>query len=197
VKWIVERVLGPIMRRPRRPSLIIDARITRIDDDSRSTTYLPAGNITPRITNGTGTLPSKMVEVPARAVLAAPISIRPAATATVRIDEARINFRSGENRAKYEKLVGMQPDVGVTDNPQASRLELTVDGGTAVLNYERTPKSLVLVHTEVPAALRGQHLGDRLVESAIERARAEGLRIVAVCQFVRAYLRKHPEHGIR
>jgi predicted GNAT family acetyltransferase len=91
----------------------------------------------------------------------------------------------------------MEPDEGVTDNPQASRLELTVDGETAVLNYERTPKSLVLVHTEVPPALRGRHLGDRLVESAIERARAEGLRIVAVCQFARAYLSKHPEHGIR
>ena len=85
----------------------------------------------------------------------------------------------------------------VTDNPQGNRFELAIEGQTAVLNYERTPTSLVLVHTEVPASLRGRHLGDRLVEGAIAHARQQGLRIVAVCRFVRAYLRKHPEHGIK
>jgi hypothetical protein len=32
-----------------------------------------------------------------------------------------------------------------------------------------------------------------LVKAAIDSARAEGLRIIAVCPFVRAYLRRHPE----
>ena len=91
----------------------------------------------------------------------------------------------------------MEAESSVIDNPQENRFELSVDGQTAVLNYERTPKSLVLVHTEVPSSLRGRHLGDRLVEGALTHARAEGLRVVAVCQFVRAYLRKHPEHGIK
>ena len=91
----------------------------------------------------------------------------------------------------------MPTDSSVIDNPQENRFELAVEGQTAVLNYERTPKSLVLVHSEVPASLRGRHLGDRLVEGAIEHARGQGLRIVAVCPFVRTYLRKHPEHGIR
>jgi predicted GNAT family acetyltransferase len=50
-----------------------------------------------------------------------------------------------------------------------------------------------LVHTEVPPALRGRHLGDTLVKAAFDHARAERLRVVAVCPFVRAYLRKHPE----
>lgn len=81
----------------------------------------------------------------------------------------------------------------VADNREASRFELTVDGQTAFMQYERTPKSLVLVHTEVPPALRGRHLGDALVNGAFEHARAERLRVVAVCPFVRAYLRKHPE----
>ena len=85
----------------------------------------------------------------------------------------------------------------VIDNPPENRFELSVDGQTAVLNYERTPKSLVFVHTEVPASLRGRHLGDRLVEGAIARAREQGLRVIAVCPFVRTYLRKHPEHGIK
>jgi hypothetical protein len=86
----------------------------------------------------------------------------------------------------------------VIDNPQAQRFELIVDGETAVLEYQRTPNSLILVHTEVPPALRGRHLADVLAKAAIDRAHAEKVRVVAVCPFVRAYLRRHPqESGIR
>jgi predicted GNAT family acetyltransferase len=80
----------------------------------------------------------------------------------------------------------------ITDNRRASRFELTVDGHTGVLVYKRTPESLVLVHTEVPPPIRGRHFGDALVKAAIDAAHAEGLQVVAVCPFVRAYLRKHP-----
>lgn len=80
----------------------------------------------------------------------------------------------------------------VIDHPGERRFELTVAGQTAVLNYERTPKSLILVHTEVPPAFRGRHLADALAKAAIEGARAEKLQVVAICPFVKAYLRKHP-----
>jgi uncharacterized protein len=50
---------------------------------------------------------------------------------------------------------------------------------------------LTLIHTEVPEALRGRHLGDELVEAALAAGHSAGLRIVAVCPFVQAYLRKH------
>ncbi len=80
----------------------------------------------------------------------------------------------------------------VTDNCEASQFELVVDGQTGVLKYERTPTALVLVHTEVPPSLRGRHLADALAKAAIDAGHAERLRIVAVCPFVRAYLRKHP-----
>ena len=51
----------------------------------------------------------------------------------------------------------------------------------------------MLVHTELPPALRGRHLGDALVRAAFEHAHAERLRVVAVCPLVRAFLRRHPE----
>jgi uncharacterized protein len=81
---------------------------------------------------------------------------------------------------------------GIRDNRAESRFELTRDGQTAILVYDRTPKSLVLVHTEVPPALRGHHLGEALVKAGVEAARAEGLSIIATCPFARKYLRKHP-----
>jgi predicted GNAT family acetyltransferase len=85
------------------------------------------------------------------------------------------------------------PAVPVSDNRAAHRFELAVDGHVAFLNYERTPDTLVFVHTEVPLPLRGRHLGDVLVKAGLDAARREGLRIVAECPFVRSYLRKHPE----
>jgi predicted GNAT family acetyltransferase len=79
----------------------------------------------------------------------------------------------------------------VVDNREAHRFELVVDGKTAVLAYERTPTSLVLLHTQVPPSLRGRHLADTLAKAGVESAHAEGLQVVAKCHFVKAYLRKH------
>jgi len=80
----------------------------------------------------------------------------------------------------------------VSDNRSLSRFELLVDGHTAFLAYERTADVLTLVHTEVPRALRGRHLGETLVESALKSGREAGLRISVVCPFARSYLRRHP-----
>jgi predicted GNAT family acetyltransferase len=81
---------------------------------------------------------------------------------------------------------------GVTNNTGRSRFELTRDGETAFLAYEQSPDALTLVHTDVPVAMRGHHAGETLVKAALEYARQQHLRVVAVCPFVRAYLRKHP-----
>lgn len=80
----------------------------------------------------------------------------------------------------------------VSDNQADQRFELTIDGHTAYLAYERTGQTLRLVHTEVPQELRGRHLGETLVDAALAAARDQGLRSVVVCPFARAYLRRHP-----
>src|SRR5262245_27273293 len=90
-----------------------------------------------------------------------------------------------------ENAAAQPLSAAVVDNADANQFELTVDGHTAFLVYERTQKSLVLVHTEVPPALRGRQIGDALAKAAIEAAHHDGLQIVAVCPFVQAYLRRH------
>ena len=89
--------------------------------------------------------------------------------------------------------IALQPGDVVYDNREAGRFEITVDGELAFLQYDRKPGEIVLVHTEVPPSLRGRHIGDVLVGAGLTAARAEGLRVIAVCPFVRAYLRKHQE----
>src|SRR5262245_12303810 len=80
-------------------------------------------------------------------------------------------------------------DIGaVSDNAAQSRFELTVEGHVAYVEYERTPNTLTLIHTEVPVEIRGRHIGDRLVEAALAIGRSEGRRLVVVCPFARAYL---------
>jgi uncharacterized protein len=83
----------------------------------------------------------------------------------------------------------------VIDNRAAHRFELTIDGQTAFLVYERTDAALRLIHTEVPPSLRHRHLGEALVTAALDQARVAGLRVVAICPFVKAYLRRHPQLG--
>lgn len=91
-------------------------------------------------------------------------------------------------------VVNEPPEGGanVRDNREASRFEVLTDGGVATLDYIRRPDSMVLVHTEVPEAMRGRGLANVLAAYGVDTARREGLRIVAQCPVVRKYLRNHP-----
>jgi len=81
----------------------------------------------------------------------------------------------------------------VRDNRELDQFEITVNGETAFLAYERMAGALALIHTEVPPNLRGHHVGDALVQAAFDAARTEHLRIVPICPFVKAYMRRHPD----
>jgi predicted GNAT family acetyltransferase len=82
----------------------------------------------------------------------------------------------------------------VADNREAEQFELDVDGQTAVLQYKRENQVLALLHTEVPDGLRGRGIGQQLVVAALAAAHDEKLGVVAICPFVRAYLKKHPQN---
>ena len=63
------------------------------------------------------------------------------------------------------------------------------------LSYALEGGVIDLQHTVVDPAARGQGLGGRLVETALQHARAEGLRVRPTCPFVPRYLAEHPEHA--
>ena len=81
----------------------------------------------------------------------------------------------------------------VRDNPALKRFELDVDGHMAVAYYALSPGVITFMHTEVPPELSGQGIGSELARGALEAARAQGLRVVAKCPFVGAFIAKHPE----
>ena len=84
----------------------------------------------------------------------------------------------------------------VRDNKQEGRFELALEGGQAAyVEYEEAGDGvLALTHTEVPEEFEGTGIGGALVKGALEIVRGEGLKIVPTCQFVSAYLRRHPEY---
>ena len=84
----------------------------------------------------------------------------------------------------------------VVDNPQASRYELWLGTTrTGLIEYRAEPGVVFLIHTEVDPAFSGQGLGERLVAGALADLRARGLKLVPLCPFVRAYLRRHPDQA--
>jgi uncharacterized protein len=118
-----------------------------------------------------------------------------------KVDEALEETFPASDATAYTVETGIRirnpaaTDIGaVSDNTAQSRFELQVDGHVAYLTYERTPDTLTLIHTEVPVEIRGRHIGARLVEAALAIGRSEGRRVVVVCPFARAYMRRH-RHG--
>ena len=87
------------------------------------------------------------------------------------------------------------PDaVTVTRNEASHRFEIATEAGVALLNYKLAPGVMTVLHTEVPAALEGRGLASSLARAALDHARANGLRVVPTCPFVRKYMERHPEY---
>jgi predicted GNAT family acetyltransferase len=51
------------------------------------------------------------------------------------------------------------------------------------------------VHTETPPQAQGQGIASRLVQGALDDARAKGLKVAPRCPFVSAYMGRHPEYN--
>ena len=84
--------------------------------------------------------------------------------------------------------------IEITERPDDGRYVLTIDGSDAgEVAYRRRGRQLIVDHTEVDPAFEGQGLGSRLARHVLDAARAEDLRIVPNCPFLRGYLDRHPE----
>ena len=81
----------------------------------------------------------------------------------------------------------------IRDNAEQSRFEVMVDGHLAHADYRLKGDIITFPHTIGPPALEGRGIASALIRHALDAARTRGLRVVAKCTFVSAYIRKHPE----
>ena len=83
----------------------------------------------------------------------------------------------------------------VSDNPAMGRFEVPCGNAIAFVEYRRAGERIVLTHTEVPEALSGQGVGSKLVAGVLDRIRSEGGTVAAECEFVAAFIERHPGYG--
>ena len=83
----------------------------------------------------------------------------------------------------------------INNNTAQHRFELEVEGHLATAHYEREGNVITFTHTEVPPELGGKGVGSTLVKGALDQVRAEGLKVVAQCPFVKAWIGKHAAYA--
>jgi predicted GNAT family acetyltransferase len=82
----------------------------------------------------------------------------------------------------------------VRDNPDRNQFEIELgDGEFAYAKYNLLPGAIRFYHTVVPESHGGQGLGTALIKAGLAAARQRGLKVIPICPFFRAYLKKHPD----
>jgi len=59
--------------------------------------------------------------------------------------------------------------------------------------HMKAPGKMVIEHTEVDDELRGQNVGYRLVETAVEYARQYNIKLIVWCPFAKKVFDKKPD----
>jgi predicted GNAT family acetyltransferase len=77
------------------------------------------------------------------------------------------------------------------DNAAQARFELETQGLLSFADYRREPGRLVIPHVESDPALRGQGAAGRLMAKVAELARAEDRKIVPICSYAAAWLKRN------
>ena len=54
---------------------------------------------------------------------------------------------------------------------------------------------MIIDHTEVKEPYRGAHVGLGLVAAAVDMARTQKRKVIALCPFAAAMFNRHPEFG--
>ncbi|CAM5608653.1 putative GNAT family acetyltransferase [Aquamicrobium terrae] len=87
------------------------------------------------------------------------------------------------------------PPIELEEDGGKGRYVLRSAGGAeAELTFTRVgAHRLIIDHTGVPEAFRGQGAGLLLVTRAVEDARRTGRKIIPLCPFAAAQFRRHPE----
>jgi uncharacterized protein len=85
--------------------------------------------------------------------------------------------------------------MGITNNQGLSRFEVSLPEGTGFLRYRIDSDTMHLLYVEVPTEARGHGIAGELSTAALEFAKQRGLKVIPVCSYVVAYLRRHPEYA--
>jgi len=63
------------------------------------------------------------------------------------------------------------------------------------LDYLEDGTTIVMTHVGVHPELRGHGVAGKLTEVALGYARGKSLRVIPMCSYVAAYIRRNPQHA--
>ena len=79
---------------------------------------------------------------------------------------------------------------------ERKRFEIHVEGKVAELDYRLRNGVISFTHTGVPQELGGRGIGSHIVRAGLDYAREKGYKVIPICSFVDAYIRRHSnEYG--
>lgn len=83
-------------------------------------------------------------------------------------------------------------DVEVRDNPAQNRFDLLVDGTVGgFAAYHVRDGRVIITHSEVDPAHRGEGLGSELAVGTLDQLRDRGATVVTMCPFFHRYVSQH------
>jgi len=85
------------------------------------------------------------------------------------------------------------PALEIRHDIAQGRFAATMGGREAVAEYRRAGDTLQIVHTEVPRDYQGRGIAAALIAELLAYARAQGLNVMPICSYARAYMQRHAE----
>jgi predicted GNAT family acetyltransferase len=89
----------------------------------------------------------------------------------------------------------MNDSVELTHDSKKGSITYTLDGlRKAEMTFVFAGEGQFIIdHTEVDSSLKGQGIGNRLLEKAVEFARETNAKIIPLCPFAASVFRKNPD----
>jgi predicted GNAT family acetyltransferase len=81
----------------------------------------------------------------------------------------------------------------IVDNSERHRFEQEEDGKLVFASYRMRNGAYALVHVEADPDLRGKGAAGRFMTALTTYARENGLKLVPLCSYARAWFQRHPD----
>lgn len=82
----------------------------------------------------------------------------------------------------------------VIHSPSKNRFETWIDNQLSKLDYLLDEETIVMTHVGVYPEHRGQGVAGKLTEVALQYAKENSLRVIPMCPYIAAFIRRHPQY---
>jgi predicted GNAT family acetyltransferase len=82
----------------------------------------------------------------------------------------------------------------VSHNEAEHTFEVWIDGYRSKLDYIQDGNNFVITHVGVYPEHRGQGVAGKIVEAGLKYAQQNDLRVIPMCSYAAAYIRRNPRY---